>query len=145
MNDAKRSAGIFCAQRVFDAAAVERGDALELVERDRHAAPTAFGDASGERKDLLGEVRDVAVGADGGEGHRNLAAAGLVRLDAHFRPYAREHLAQPRPGPLQLGFGRRQRARVALEERDVGAVAADLDFDGQRATSSRTLQGLADQ
>ena len=82
---------------------------------------------------------------DRGEGDRDLAAARFVGFNPHLGPNPGQHLAQPRSGAFQSRFGRRQRPGVALEERDVGAVAADLDFDGQRAASSRTLQGLADQ
>ena len=55
------------AQRVLDAAAVERADRLELVERDRQLPAAALGDAPGQREHLLREARDVALGPDGRE------------------------------------------------------------------------------
>ena len=133
------------AERVLDAAAVERPDRLEFVERDRHPAPSGLGDAARKRKDLLGEVGHVAIGPHGGERHRDLAAPAFVGLDPDLGPDAGQHLAQPRPGPVQPRVGRRQRPCVAFEEGDVGAVAADLHLDGEGAASGRALQGLPHQ
>ena len=56
------------AQRLFDAAAVEPADRLELVERDDDPAAAHVGEPGGEREHLGRETRDVACGADGGEG-----------------------------------------------------------------------------
>ena len=133
------------AERVLDAPAVEGRDPLKLVERDRHAPAPGLGDAAGQREDLLGEVGHVAIGADRRERDRNLAAPVLVGLDADLGPDAGQHLGQPRSGAIQLGLGRGQRAGVAFEECDVGAVAADLDFDGDGAAPGGALQGLPDQ
>ncbi len=130
---------------MFDAPAVERRDALELVERDRHPAAPGFGDASREGKDLVREVRDVAFGPDRWEGHGDLAAPGFVRLDAHLGPDARQHLAQPRASAIEPGFGRRQGAGIAFEKGDVRAVAADLHLDREGTAAGRALQRLADE
>jgi hypothetical protein len=59
------------AQRLFDAAAVEAADRLELVERHDDPAAARVGETGGQREHLGREARDVARGADGGEGDRH--------------------------------------------------------------------------
>ena len=128
------------AQRVLDAAAVERADRLELVERDRHAPPLAASAMlPGQREHLLREPRDVAVAADGGERRpragRGPAASGSTRTSGRTRA---EHVAQPGRAPRRARVSTAsERPGVALEKRDVGAVAADRDLDRQRARCGR--------
>ena len=130
------------AQRVLDASAVEGPDRLELVERHRETAAADLGDAAGQREHLLGDARHVAVRADRRERQGELAAAVVVRLDAHLVANGAEHVAQPPAGPVEARLDRQQRARVALEERDVRAVAADGDVDRERAASFRGAERL---
>ena len=49
---------------------------------------------------------------------------------------------QPVARPLPARFRRRQRARIAFEERDVRAVGADGDLDGQQAAARQRRQRL---
>ena len=133
------------AQRVLDAAAVERRDGLELVERDRHPAAPGLGDPSRQREDLLREMRDVAIGPDRGKETEISAAPGLVGLDADLGPDARQHLAQPRARAIEPGFGGRQGAGVALEKGDVRAVAADLTSTVRAPLRAALFKRLADE
>ena len=130
------------AQRVLDASAVEGADRLELVERHGETAAARLGDAAGQREHLLGDARHVPVRADRRERQGQLAAAVVVRLDAHLVADGAEHVAQPPAGPVEARLDRQQRARVALEERDVRAVAADGDVDRERAAAFRAAQRL---
>ena len=135
------------AQRVLDAAAVERADRLELVERDRQLPAAALGDAAGQREHFLGEARHVALGPGRRERERQLRASRARRSRSgppvspppsmsrsHGRPRGRSGVStdDERPG-------------VALEKRDVGAVAADGDVDDERAAARRGPQRLAHQ
>ncbi len=131
--------------RALSVSAVERPDRLELVERDGQAAAAGFGDAARQREDLLGEPRDIAIGSRRGERQRQQAAAGRVALHANVRPGRTEHVAEPRPRPIEPRFDREQGAGVALEEGHVGAVAAHGDLDREGAAARGGPQRLPDE
>ena len=59
------------AQRVLDAAAVERVDRLKLVERDDDARFAQIAEAAWQRKHLGRQARDVAVAAGARKRHRH--------------------------------------------------------------------------
>ena len=52
------------AHGVLDRAAIESGDRLEFIERDDELAAAGLGEASRKGEHVVGETRDVAVGAD---------------------------------------------------------------------------------
>ena len=133
------------AQRMLDAAAVEGGNRLELVERDGQLAAAAVGDPAGQREDLLRQPRHVAVAARRRERHGERSLAGRRAIDPHFRPHRRQRLAQPRHRAPGLLLDRRQRARIAFEKADVRAVAADGDVDDQRAAAGGGGERSPDQ
>jgi hypothetical protein len=130
---------------VLDAAAVETGDRLELVERDDHRAAALGGEASGQREHLVRQPGDVAVGPDERKRHRDAVAPAGIGLVADLGPGRGDCGEQPGAGALPARFHRRQRAGVAFEERDVGAVAADGYLDRERPAPGQGGQRLADQ
>ena len=96
--------------------------------------PRSVGNAPGQREHLLGQPRDVALGPRRWEsdGEPTLPArSGSTRTSGRS---AVEQIAQPgayaRSSRVSTDD---ERPRVALEERDVRAVAADRDLDRQRA------------
>ena len=62
------------AQRVLDVAAVEGGDGLELVERDRQALLAGGGDSAGQREHFGRQPGGVARRPDRGEGDGDAGA-----------------------------------------------------------------------
>ena len=59
--------------------------------------------------------------------------SGSAGLESQLGSRGRDGLGQPRSRALPSRLHRRQRPRVSLEERDVGAVAADRQVNRQRA------------
>ena len=86
----------------------------------------------------------MSVLIDGKE-RASWAAAVFVGFDANLGPDRAEHVAQPRARAVEPRFDRQQRTRIALEEGDVGTVAADRDLDGERATPGRGGQRPPDE
>ena len=134
------------AQRVLDAAAVEGGDGLELVERDRHALLARRGNAAGQREDFGGEPRGVARGADAGKGQREAARRRRrCGVEAQLGPDAPAAVAGPAPQPAGRRVRGDQRPRVGLEEADVRARRGDGDFDREDALPAEAAHDVADE
>jgi hypothetical protein len=136
---------------VLDAAAVEGGDRLKLVERHREAPPAIARDARREIEDLLGEARDVAPAARVRKGDLERTDRGTTlqgrrgNLVPDLGPDAAQQLPDPGSGPVRPCLDRDQRARESLEEGDVGAVAGDRDLDRQRARARAPAQRVPDE
>ena len=133
------------AHRVLDQSAVEAGNGLELVERDDHLAAARLGESRRQREDFLRQPPDVAIRAHGREGHGDRAERRGVRRVADLGAGRSHRVPQPAPRAVAPGFRGDQRARVALEERDVRAEAADGDLDGQRAAARHHRERAPDE
>jgi hypothetical protein len=114
-------------------------------QRDYDSPLLAFGDVRRQREHFLGESRDVAIRARRRKRQRDLRAAARLHLVAHFRPDRGEHLLQPRAGAIGLRLERHQRARIAFEERDVRAEAADRHLRGQHLLLRERGEHVTDQ
>ena len=135
------------AQRVLDRAAVEAADRLELVERDDDLAAARRGEPrraartlparAARRRGRSARRETTRVSAPSGDGVGRVADFGARRAASTSRSQVRAR--------SQLRLGRDERARVALEERDVRAEAADGDLDGQRAAPRHRGERVADQ
>ena len=131
---------------MFDAAAVEPVDRLELVERDDDARLAQIAEAPWQRKYLGRQARDVAVAPDARELHRHAHRARWSRPRAAAPALrAADRLLEPAARLVPARLHREQRSRVAFEKGEIGAVAADRDFGGQRAAAADGAQRLADQ
>ena len=130
------------AQRVLHRAAVEALDGLELVERHHDGALPLGRKPPGQRKNLVGQPVDVALGLHGGKRDGELADPAIARLEAQLRPRRGNGFGQPRPRPLPPRLHRRERARIPFQERDVRAVAADRQVDRQRTLPRERAQRL---
>src|SRR5882672_6563741 len=104
-------------ERMLDAAAIERGDRLELVECDRQPPPARLRNASRERKDFLREPGHVLAGAGGWERQGELLGALCVGLDSHLWPDPAQHVAEPRPSLVDSRFDPQDGPRISLEKR----------------------------
>ena len=133
------------AQRVLDTAAVESVDGLKLVERDDDARLAQIAEAPGQREHLGGEARDVAIGPGGGELHRHPHRSRRVGLDPQLRLCRGDGFFEPAARLVPTRLHRQQRPGVALEEREIGAVAADRDVGGQGAAAADGPQRLPDE
>ena len=138
------------AECVFDVAAVEGGDGLELVEGDGEALVARDGDPSRQREDLGGETCGVARGPDRREGHRDppgrrAARAHRGSVDPHLGSDGFEQVLGPPPDPADGGLGGEERARVGFEEPDVRAGRGDGNLDGEDALASQAAEHVADQ
>jgi hypothetical protein len=126
-------------------AAVEAFDGLKLVERHHHRALALGGEAPGEGKDLVRQAGGIALGLHRREGDREPADVPVPGFEAQLGPRRGDCLLQPRPRTLQLRLHRRQRLRVAFQEREVRTVAADGKVDGQGALARERYQRLPHQ
>ena len=132
------------AQGLFDAAAVERGDRLKLIEGDHERAPEARGQAGGQRKDVLGESGRIAGRADAGE-RDGEPARRRAGFDAQLGRDAAEEIAQPEAEPAALRVEADERARVALEKGDVRAEAAHRHLERDDAPPPERPERLPDE
>src|SRR5687768_17765997 len=80
------------AQRMLDAATVERVDRLELVQGDDDRSLPFRRNTSGQREQLVGQARDVALRSDQGKGDREAPGAGAraFRFEPDFGPRRRD-------------------------------------------------------
>src|SRR5439155_19318223 len=140
------------AQGVFDRSAVEARDGLELVERDDDGTAPCVGETRRQREHLLRQARYVAIGPrirKRDRRTRRASAGGREGSRAQIGPdldeRRRNGVAQPCARPLRPGFCGRERARIALEKRDIRAEAAGGDVDGEHAAAGHGGQRQADQ
>ena len=133
------------AHRVLHGPTVESGDRLELVEGDDELAAARLGETGGQSEHLLGQPGDVAFGLHAWK--RDGEAAEGIGLGGHPDLGARraDDLEQPGAGPVPAALGGNQGARVSLEERDIGAEAADRDLDGERAAPRHRRERVPDE
>src|SRR4029453_15650235 len=90
-------------------------------------------------------ARDVLRGAHRREADRDARRSVGLRFEAYLGSRLPELLAQPRYGPRPLRFGGDRRPGVALEKREIRAVSADRDRDGEATGVSGFGQRAADQ
>src|SRR6187402_2155626 len=129
------------AQRMFDAAAVETVDRLELVERDDDGALALAGELTGKQEDFVGEAIHIACGRHLRKCDREPPEARFFRFVANLRTRRDDRLGKPRPCALPFRFDGGNGPRIALEEGEVRAVAADGEVDGERSTSPEGIEG----
>ena len=129
------------AQRVLDAAAVERVDGLEFVERDDDRAFPVGGKPSGQLEDFVGQAIDVSGRSNSGKADREMA----VGLEAQLRPRAGDDVGEPCSRALPLGLDRGEGLGVSLQKRHVRAVAADGQIHGEGPASSQRAQRAMDE
>src|SRR6185369_14540317 len=106
---------------VLNAAAIERRNRLELVQRNRQLATARFCDAPRECEDFLRQPRDVPAGSGRRKRQGELAFAPFTGFDSYFRTNAAEHVTQPGAGLVDARLDSQKGAGVSLEEPDVGA------------------------
>jgi len=117
-------------------------------KRDDDPAASRLGQPRRQREDLGRQARDVLGRADGWKPNGHCRRAVGRGLEPHFGPGGADGLAEPRQGPRHARLGRQHRLGIALEKRQVGAVAADGGLDreapgtlgvGQRPPDERRL------
>ena len=132
-------------QGMLDAAAVERGDGLELVERDRQALLAGGGDSSGQREHLGGQTRGVARGPDRRERQREARLAHRIGVEPKFGPHHLQQLAGPPAQAAGRGVGGDQCLGVGFKEADVRTGRRDRHLDGQDLLPGEAAQHIANQ
>src|SRR5262249_40936684 len=140
--------------RMFDRSAVEAGDRLEFVEGDDDRSPADFGEPAGQGEDLLGEPGNLPLRTRPWKRHGEKGSCPFSQvrrkgvgplLEVDFGTGRANGLAEPGSRPIPACFGGDERPRVALEEGDIGAEAADGDVDRQRAAPADGGERVPDE
>jgi hypothetical protein len=133
------------AKRVLDVAAVEGGDGLELVEGDGHPLAARRGDARRQREDLRRELRRVPRRPHCGKRDGKARLAGGLGVEPQLGAHRLEQAGRPAPQTPDGCLGGHERARVGLEEPDIGAGRRHGDLHREHPFRGKAFHDVADE